>query len=113
MQHRFTNEPLWLYRLFPAVTLCVDELGGPTNDDSAINLLQERGWADGRWKKGRHIGVKRQSASKRAAIRDPLENTGTPHVSALWVWLHTLGHEFGRGTEFVDIAEPPSKRPSD
>lgn len=33
-QQRFPNEPLWLHWLFPAVTLGVDELGGPTSDDS-------------------------------------------------------------------------------
>lgn len=31
----------------------------------------------------------------------------------LWVWLHVVGREFGRGTEVVDITEPPSKAPFD
>lgn len=57
-------------------SLSVDELGGPTSDDSTINLLEERGWAGGRWKKGRNTEVKRQSASP----TQPPENTGKPCV---------------------------------
>lgn len=82
------------------------ELGGPTSDDSTINLLEEREWADGRWKKGGDNEVKRQSATGQP-------HSGKPRVLTLWVWLHAVGHVFGKGTAIVDIAELPSKAPFD
>lgn len=59
-------------------SLSVDELGGPNRVDSTVNLLEERGWADGRWKTGRDNEVKRQRASERAAIHDPRNTQGSP-----------------------------------
>lgn len=66
-------------RGFIALSCCnllsVDELGGLAS--SKPRLLEGRGWADGRWKKGRANELKRERASERAAIRD----CRTPHGS--------------------------------
>lgn len=103
--------------LFPAVTCSVlmSWVGSPARlpcFNYKPRLLKGRGWADGRWKKGRANELKRERASERAAIRDRWTTQGSPVCWHCGFGSTLLDMSLGKG-QIVDITEPPTKAPFD